>query len=131
MGSSVKDCSSDKCDGTGGGDSKENSGCFTNAEYGDERDKKHDWNVKDGLHGGVCVKRGLNPLVGGLEANGIANSLVAESRDIMAFLVRGPVRVIANKPATGQQSGDGVAFVVNSHECDGVCDYGCFHSVCV
>ena len=73
-----------------------------------------------------CVKRDGTAWIG-LEANGIANSLVTESRDIMAFLVAGPVRVIANKPATGQQSGDGVAFVVNSHECDGVCDHGCFH----
>ena len=51
----MNDCSCSVNHGTGGGNAKENAGCLSDAEYGDQCHKEDGWNDKDGLHGGVCV----------------------------------------------------------------------------
>ena len=62
----MDDCCCRVNHGTSGGDSKENARCLSNAEYGDKGNEKRGRNDEDGLHGGVCVKRGLDPLVSDL-----------------------------------------------------------------
>ena len=53
MGSSVNDCGGSVNHGTSGGDSKENSGCFTDSKDCHESDEKNGGNYEKRLHGGI------------------------------------------------------------------------------